>query len=172
MVDSWFGVFSGSALDDPGHIRCVYAPAHCAGASFSASHSAKFLAVQFGRPLLISCCQRLITARGNSRASTPTRRQASGHILSKAWSRRNISLGETSPISELGHWSAAIFNSASSGAISCFSASIANPPFHSTATGKIRQPIRFAAPGHHIGSKKSNVMHWGNIISAAGCRKW
>jgi hypothetical protein len=34
MVDSWFGVFSGSALDDPDHISCVDAPAHSAGAVF------------------------------------------------------------------------------------------------------------------------------------------
>jgi hypothetical protein len=39
---------------------------------------------QFGRPPPISCCQRLMTPRGNSRSSSPTRRQASGHILSKA----------------------------------------------------------------------------------------
>ena len=105
---------------------------------------------QCGRPLPISCCQRLITPRGNSRASMPTRRQASGHIWSNALSRRNNSLCETSPTSELGHCSAAIFSSASSGAISCFSVVMANPlAFRSSAVLKIRQPLGSGCAGHH-----------------------
>ena len=105
---------------------------------------------QCGRPLPISCCQRLITPRGNSRASMPTRRQASGHIWSNALSRRNNSLCETSPTSELGHCSAAIFSSASSGAISCFSVIMANPlfrvPFLSGSENKAATRIRLCWP--------------------------
>ena len=39
---------------------------------------------QFARPLLISNCQSLITPGGNSRSPAPARRQASGHMSSKA----------------------------------------------------------------------------------------
>jgi hypothetical protein len=73
---------------------------------------------QFARPLLISNCQSLITPGGNSRSPAPARRQASGHMSSRAWSRRNSSLCDTSPVSELGHWSAAIFSSSISGGMS------------------------------------------------------
>ena len=40
MIDSWFGVLSGSALDDPDH-RC---PGHCAGAFFKAFQCGGFFA--------------------------------------------------------------------------------------------------------------------------------
>src|SRR5262245_32531124 len=82
---------------------------------------------QCARPLLISSCQRLITPGGNSRSPAPTRRQASGHISSKTWSRRNSSLCETSPASELGHWSAAIRNSSISGGMYLSLAIYASP---------------------------------------------
>src|SRR5262245_2925936 len=39
---------------------------------------------QFARPLLISNCQSLITPGANSRSPAPARRQASGHISSRA----------------------------------------------------------------------------------------
>lgn len=124
-----WSVTSGSAPGSPHHLlrvglnykfrsysrRHVGAPATSPGLFFSGPSKAL---PQFARPLLISSCQSLITPGGNSRSPAPARLQASGHISSKALSRRNISLCDTSPASELGHWSAAIFSSSIRGGIS------------------------------------------------------
>ena len=105
-------------------------------------------ASQLTRPLLISCCQSLSTPAGNSRSPAPTRRQASGHIASKTWSRRNSSLCETSPASELGHWSAAIRSSSISGGMS-LSVAISISPILFLAALKLGALDRYRSVGRH-----------------------
>jgi hypothetical protein len=105
-------------------------------------------AFQLTRPLLISCCQSLSTPAGNSRSPAPTRRQASGHIASKTWSRRNSSLCETSPASELGHWSAAIRSSSISGGMS-LSVAISISPILFLAALRLGALDRYRSVGRH-----------------------
>src|SRR5262249_40160252 len=121
-------------------------PGQLAGALLlCASHAG---GVQLTRPLLISCCQSLSTPGGNSRSPAPTRRQASGHISSKAWSRRNSSLCETSPASVLGHWSAAIRSSSISGGMS-LSVAILYSPITFLAAIKLGALDSYRSVGRH-----------------------